>query len=397
MDRILNRNDTLAPQTTEATGGNGAKGTVETPISEGPTPLGSGPHRDPYRSVVLVLLAAALLGIAGAIVATATTSDVVLLQVAITLYFAVGILTGVATAQSQRAKARTEIASPESAPAAADGAPESQAPRKTEPSILIRRLKVVLEGWGQWSRGLGVLGVIRVSTAVAGVLVLFSVLMFTLPQNRPTPLLAGVIAGGCILAAGLAAIAARYLGQIDALELPEAPALCQGARLVAWVLGLAALSIGLAWAERQTALRVLYLVLFAINAALCYGLLTQRQPAGGVQENFPLDLGVLSALGSRPNILASILDAGERQLGIDLRSTWALTVVRRSLEPLIIGLCLIGWLSTSLTVVGIEEQGLVERLGVPVQGQAAACRVCTCTGRGPSIAYFAFPCSACRR
>ncbi|HEX4047892.1 MAG TPA: protease modulator HflK, partial [Elusimicrobiota bacterium] len=32
----------------------------------------------------------------------------------------------------------------------------------------------------------------------------------------------------------------------------------------------------------------------------------------------------------------------------------------------VIGLCLLGWLSTSLTVVGPSEQGLVERLGVPV-------------------------------
>ena len=43
-----------------------------------------------------------------------------------------------------------------------------------------------------------------------------------------------------------------------------------------------------------------------------------------------------------------------------------ISVVRSSLEPLIIGLCLMGWLSTSLTVVGAVEQGLVERLGVPV-------------------------------
>ena len=153
--------------------------------------------------------------------ATAMTSDMVLLQTAITLYFAVGILTGVATAQSQRARpVKAEIASSEPGPA--DGASESQALRKIEPSILIRRLKVVWEGWRQWFRGLGVVGVIRVSTAVAGALVLLSVAMFTLPQNRPTPLLAGVIAGGCLLAAGLAVIAARYLGQIDALELPEA-------------------------------------------------------------------------------------------------------------------------------------------------------------------------------
>ena len=370
MERILNHKDTLASHSTKAAVGNGANGAVEMPLSEGPAPPASGSHRDPYRSVVLVLLAAALLGVAGAIVATAMTSDMVLLQLAITLYFAVGILTGVATAQSERARtARAEIASSEPPPGPADGASESQAPRKIEPSILIRRLKVVWEGWRQWFKGLGVLGIIRVSTATAGALVLLSILMFTLPENRPTPLLTGVIASGCLMAAGLAAIAARYLEQIGALELPEAPALCQGARLLAWVLGLAALSIGLARVEQQTALRVSYLVLFVVNAALCYGLLAQRQPAGGVQESFPLDLGVLSALGGRPNIFASILDAGERQLGIDLRSTWALTVVRRSLEPLAIGLCLIGWLSTSLTMVGIEEQGLVERLGVPVQGQ----------------------------
>jgi regulator of protease activity HflC (stomatin/prohibitin superfamily) len=109
--------------------------------------------------------------------------------------------------------------------------------------------------------------------------------------------------------------------------------------------------------------------LFLINAAVCYGLLTVRRPAGELSEVFPVDLAVLSALGSRPNIFASLLDTGERQLGIDLRSTWALTVVRRSLEPLVIALCFVAWLSTSLTVVGIEEAGLIERLGVPVQGQ----------------------------
>jgi membrane protease subunit HflK len=76
----------------------------------------------------------------------------------------------------------------------------------------------------------------------------------------------------------------------------------------------------------------------------------------------------LSVLGSRINVAGSILDAGERQLGIDLRSTWALTVVRRSIEPLVIALFFVGWLSTALTVVGVEEQGLVERLGVPVGG-----------------------------
>jgi len=44
-------------------------------------------------------------------------------------------------------------------------------------------------------------------------------------------------------------------------------------------------------------------------------------------------------------------------------------LVRRSLEPLVIGLFLLGWLSTSFTVVGVDEQGLVETWGVPAAGQ----------------------------
>ena len=77
----------------------------------------------------------------------------------------------------------------------------------------------------------------------------------------------------------------------------------------------------------------------------------------------------------------------EAQLGIDLRSTWALTVVRRSLEPLLIGLCLVGWLSTSLTVVA-EEQGLVE-LGRAARARRLS-RGCTCIGPGRWIACFGF-------
>jgi regulator of protease activity HflC (stomatin/prohibitin superfamily) len=66
--------------------------------------------------------------------------------------------------------------------------------------------------------------------------------------------------------------------------------------------------------------------------------------------------------------VASVLDSAERQLGIDLRSTWALAVVRQSVEPLVIALCAVAWLSTMLTVVGVDEQGIVERLGTPVAG-----------------------------
>jgi regulator of protease activity HflC (stomatin/prohibitin superfamily) len=132
---------------------------------------------------------------------------------------------------------------------------------------------------------------------------------------------------------------------------------------------LAAVSIGLEWVGLATALRVLNLVAVAVILAVCYGLFVTKTPTNEAVETFPLDIGALSVFGDRTNVLASVLDAAQRQLGIDLRSTWALTIVRRSLEPLIVGLVVIGWLTTSLTVVGVAEQGLVERLGVPVGGE----------------------------
>jgi regulator of protease activity HflC (stomatin/prohibitin superfamily) len=197
----------------------------------------------------------------------------------------------------------------------------------------------------------------------------------TLAPTVPDLFTAAAVAGACFIAAGLTATAVRYLGDLDPATLPEAIGLCRGARVIAWVLVLAGLSMGFMWADQQTIVRILHLAMLLLNAAICSSLIEtpwRTKAAAQSATTFPLDLTVLSVLGSRANIVASVLDAGEQQLGIDLRSTWALTIVRNSIEPLIIGLCLTGWLSTSLTVVGVEEQGLVERLGVPVAGQPLA-------------------------
>jgi regulator of protease activity HflC (stomatin/prohibitin superfamily) len=140
--------------------------------------------------------------------------------------------------------------------------------------------------------------------------------------------------------------------------------------VIAWLAVLTALSLGLQAAGQWTLIRAVWFAVFLVNVGLVYGLASIERPDTPVE--FPLDIGVLSALGARANPLASLLDAAERQLGIDLRSTWALAIVRRSLEPLVIGLGFVGWLSTSLTVVGPAEQALIERLGVPVTGAPLA-------------------------
>ena len=81
----------------------------------------------------------------------------------------------------------------------------------------------------------------------------------------------------------------------------------------------------------------------------------------------PTTLTTLEVFGGRPNLFASVLDSMQSRLHIDLRSTWAIRLVRQSLEPLVLGLVVIGWLTTAFTVVGVSDQGLVERLGVPLE------------------------------
>ena len=339
-------------------------------IPDGPSPpLDS--TRNPYRGVVFVLLLSALLGTVAAAVGGFLLVNSVLLDVAVTLGLATGILIGVAAAQIVRArppKRNEETSSPE--PVAETGTPAlPEESSKWDIAKLNPRLTAARDWISSRLVNLGAMGIIRVGTAVAGAIGILLVPRPAIPEISPTPILTGIAAAICLGAAGLAAMGARYFAGIDAERLPESPWLCRGARVIAWILVLGAVSVGLEWAGQNTILQFLHFVVVVVNVAVCYGLLTVKLPVQEDPVTFPLDLGILSALGSRANILGSILDSGERQLGIDLRSTWALTVVRQTLEPLLIGLCLIAWLSTSLTVVGVDEQGLTERLGVPVAGQ----------------------------
>jgi regulator of protease activity HflC (stomatin/prohibitin superfamily) len=301
-----------------------------------------------------VLLALALLGMFGALACNAMFADPLLLDAAVTLVMAAGILLGVALAQISRARL------PKSREAALDAMATASAQISANQDASAVAMAPV-----EVDRPEDKIGMVRNATAATGAVAIFVVLQ---PGDVaiPTPLVAGIVAALCLAGAGLCGTAARYLEGVDPSRLPEAPGLCRGARVTAWILAVAALSCGLAWAGLQAIVQILHFAVLTIAAAVCYGLYRARQPRDATAPAFPLDLTILSVLGARPNLLASVLDSAEAQLGIDLRSTWALTVVRRSLEPLVIGLCLLGWLSTSLTVVGVDEQGLVERLGVPV-------------------------------
>jgi regulator of protease activity HflC (stomatin/prohibitin superfamily) len=342
--------------------------TQTTPAPNAPS-TNTDSSRGIYRGVVLVFLGATFLGTVASIAASVMFSNTVLLDVAVTLGISTGVLIGVAISQRRRARSPRREPQVGAAFAPEDSKVPSDDSSSASRFTLISRVKAQLGRAAQWFRHFGLLGWIRIATAVAGAISIVLLLAFSFPSASPSSLVAASIAAVCLATAGLAGIAVGYLADLEPSVLPEAPGLCRGARVVAWVLVVAAISEGLSWAGQETAVRGLHFLILLIDAAVCYSLLTTRRPTDKTFPVFPLDFGVSSLLGSRTNVLASILDTGERQLGIDLRSTWALTVVSRSIVPLIIGLCLMGWLSTSLTVVDLQNQGLVERLGVPLDGQ----------------------------
>jgi len=305
---------------------------------------------DPYRGVIAVLLAFAVAGSVCALLLDSFIDNVVLLDVAVAFGLAAGCLFGVA--QSRRPQRPAIDPAPADVPAAAT------LKEKLDFVSYLRR----------WVDQRGNVGAVVAAVGSGGLLAL--VLEWTRdPRYDPLSIVPAVAgAAACAAGAALVATAVHYLQGIAPTELHDSQALTRAGRVLAWMLVGAGISMGLLWAQQPTAARVVHTAAILINFAVCYGLLSAKPAEREGRQTFPLDLGVLSVLGSRPNIAASVLDSAEQQLGIDLRSTWALAVVRQSLEPLAIALCAIGWLSTSLTIVGVDEQALVERFGVPVTG-----------------------------
>jgi regulator of protease activity HflC (stomatin/prohibitin superfamily) len=350
---------------------------ISIPQRAGPPPEES--EGDLYRGVVLVLAASALAGIAIAFYGGRTHGLDVLFDAALTLLLALGVLAGVFVAMTRRKASMAQaITSDASAQAPAEpavarddsnGTPQPISAKIAASVAALRSWLIRGGSWlEKWVRDQGALRLIRFATAVAGVVGIVYILRLDLPVFLFSRVTAAIAAGACLVAAVLAATVAYYLSAVDSTRLPEAPWLHKGARVVAWIFVLSAVAVVMAWARQETAGRVVHFLILGVNAMLCWQLFTIRPLADEGPEVFPLHLGVITTLGNRANILASVLDSTEQQLGIDLRSTWALTVVRRSLEPLAMGLLFVAWFSTSLTVVGPEEQALIERLGVPVGG-----------------------------
>lgn len=65
--------------------------------------------------------------------------------------------------------------------------------------------------------------------------------------------------------------------------------------------------------------------------------------------------------------LQRVSAAARTQLGIDLSRSWALLFVRRAALPVAAGIAVAGWLLTGVSTLAIDERGIYERMGVPVE------------------------------
>ena len=152
--------------------------------------------------------------------------------------------------------------------------------------------------------------------------------------------------------------------------------------------------MALAWAQRETILQILYFLALIVDAAFCYGLAVGKSPVDTAAPVFPLQYRCSVSFGKPSQHFCEHLDSAERQLGIDLRSTCA-ELSAEVWKLLVLGLCLIAWLSTSLMRSVLRSS--VCRTFQPVGGRTSGRPDCTCIGPGRSTRCFAFLCGEFRR
>ena len=196
---------------------------------------------------------------------------------------------------------------------------------------------------------------------------------------------------GCTGLLGVGAALALLIGRYA--NRPEA-ALAEGAGLLAWgrsVFAMAAISAGALWLgvvemagvgdlgvwipalAGVSVVEAISLVQFVGVLLFCVEPLIQSAPGLWSWWTMrdapqPTQLPVVDAYGirlffSEAHPIRSIFAVLDHSLGIDLRSSWALTFVRRALEPALAAVVLLGWSSTGLVMVDVDEQAVRERFG----------------------------------
>ena len=210
--------------------------------------------------------------------------------------------------------------------------------------------------------------------------------------EAPVAWLTATVLGVLVLVAGLVlSLFARFYATTDAKVLPEAHGLAIWLRCAAWITLLAGLFL-VTPALHDPATGLVHLLahragegflVVGLGELALRGVL--RKPARRDPAFHPF---LLSLVASRWNPVSSLFGTLTDAFGIDLRGTWALRFIQRSLLPLAAGLATLAWLGTSFSMVDTTEVGVLETFGSPSDAEPL----------GPGLAvHLPWPFQAVRR
>ncbi|PYY86418.1 protease modulator HflK [Pseudomonas sp. TKO26] len=226
----------------------------------------------------------------------------------------------------------------------------------------------------RWRRLLRQIGAPTLWLAGWSLLILYSlsqVFNLSLPATA-LGLSASVAAVLALLLAFALLVLERQLAQEPVLEWPEAGALAQLLRVSILCLLVSALCLlfssdAALWPVRLAVLTGLLPALVA-GELLLRALLSLFSPQREQLEPRLLAHSVIAdMLRWPPQPLLSLQHELHNRFGIDLRQIWAFTYMRRALLPVLAVVLAIAWLLTGVHELSLQNRGIYERFGKPVQ------------------------------
>lgn len=164
----------------------------------------------------------------------------------------------------------------------------------------------------------------------------------------------------------------RWFFAVPTAELPEGQQLARLTRapLLALVGGAAAtvaIAIGFDWAlwvERAISIALLAVALELLVRSITPLFLPAPVPeeARGLADSAVMG-AIFATRASRREIGATL----RQRFGLDLSRSWALRFLRQASPFVVFLMLLIAWGSSGITALGLDERGVYERLGVPVE------------------------------
>lgn len=212
----------------------------------------------------------------------------------------------------------------------------------------------------------------KLTSLLLGLLALGGAHLWAFPLEAPfdpSRIQLFVVAG---LTALVLAVLARFYRETDARIVPEAPGIASWLTLGSLLSTLSLLALlvrGSGWAPfglelealgiEEVALHGGHLLLIGVAGELLLQALLARS-RGRLACAMPV---LVRLLGSRWNPVSSLFAYLTDAFGIDLRGTWALGFIQRSLVPIGLLVAVVAWLASAFVVVEAHERGVLETFG----------------------------------